>query len=349
LKILLLTFGDQKSINTLKSPDHTFIIKKAECEIHSCFQELKKSAEFAENKGCELIAVIPPEISGEELILLLKSMPDQTIATSMVTSFSPNDTPGDAATNRSITMLQLLTGEKLCGFQNDFRIYPVKLLAYLPEKFFCSSTAYLQILINASRAGYKITAVEIQSENLSLYDKEPPPLTFFIAELLKTLLPFLQKRLSPRNFQKEKLKEFLMHPKIFIKYLLKENTTPGALAMAAATGIFIGTLPIFSFHTVTIIYISIKLRLNKMLSVNMQHLCIPPFVPIACIEIGHYMLHGQWLKTASFKTLFEEIDSRILEWLLGSLILAPVNALVFAAITYIIASAVNSRKRAKNK
>jgi len=44
-----------------------------------------------------------------------------------------------------------------------------------------------------------------------------------------------------------------------------------------------------------------------MLSVNMQHLCIPPFVPIACIEIGHYMLHGQWLKTASFKTLFEEI------------------------------------------
>ena len=118
--------------------------------------------------------------------------------------------------------------------------------------------------------------------------------------------------------------------------------------MAAGVGMFIGTLPIFSLHTITIIYISIKLRLNKMLSVNMQHLCIPPFIPIACIGIGHYVLNGRWLKTASVETMLKEIDSRIFEWVLGSLVLAPVNALFFAGITYVIAAVIRSQiKRGK--
>jgi uncharacterized protein (DUF2062 family) len=335
VKILLLTFGEDHSFEPPELTGHSFISRKIEYETRNYFPKLKKYAKIAEENECELLAVVPPKTHPEALTALLTAMPDQNIATSAIISFNTADTGRENST--AVTMLQLLTGEKICGYLNDLRIYPTRLLNYLPEKFFTHPLAYLKIVINASRAGYKIVPVEISSGELCISEKPPPPMGFFVSELMKTLLPFLQKRLCPRNFQKEKLKKFLTHPKIFIKYLLKENTTPGALAMAAATGIFIGTLPIFSFHTITIIYISIKLRLNKMLSVNMQHLCIPPFVPIACIEIGHYMLHGEWLKTASLKTLFEEIDYRILEWILGSLILAPINAVVFAAVTYILA------------
>ena len=320
-------------------------MQTVEWEWADYFVKLKETAKFAEENGCEIIAVLPQKLPAEELVPLLDAMPDSDISTSLVTSFHPSERSNIKNDSRIITMLQLLTGEQICGFRNDLRIYPVKLISNLPSKFFNSPFAYLKILLIASRAGYKIISAESSSENLQFIDKKTPPATFLVGELFKSLIPFVQKRLCPRNFQKEKLKELLLHPKSFLKYLLKENATPGALAMAAGVGMFIGTLPIFSLHTVIIIYISIKLRLNKMLSVNMQHLCIPPFVPIACIEIGHYMLNGRWLKTASVETMFKEIDSRILEWILGSLVLAPLNALAFAGITYIIAVVIRSQMK----
>ncbi len=345
MKILLLTFDSSNTQNTLESSGHTFIVKNIECNKSDYFPDLKKSAKFAEENSCELIATLPPGIQANLLLPMLDAMPDQDKATSLVTTFNSSVAESASAEDHTTTMLQLLTGEKICEVSNDLRIYPVKLISYLPEKFFKSPIAYLKILINASRAGYKIIPLCSRSENLQFIEKREPSSRFFIGELFKTVIPFVQKRLSPRNFQKEKLKELLMHPKTFLKYLLKENATPGALAMAAATGMFIGTLPIFSLHTVVIIYISIKLRLNKMLSVNMQHLCMPPFIPIACIEIGHYMLNGKWLKAANIETMFKEIDSRILEWILGSLILAPLNALVFAGLTYIIAITIKSQQK----
>ena len=343
MKILLLIFGNAHIEKISEIHGHTCIVKTVECEEINYYPELKKSAKFAEEHECEIIAVLPPKLQPDDLIPLLKAMPDDNLPTSLVTSFSPYGQSNLNNDSRIITTLQLLTGEQIFGFCNDLRIYPVKLISNLPSKFFHSPFAYLKILINASRAGYKIISAESSSDNLQFIEKKTPPATFLAGELLKSLTPFVQKRLSPRNFQKEKLKELLLHPKSFLKYLLKENATPGALAMAAGVGMFIGTLPIFSLHTVTIIYISIKLRLNKMLSVNMQHLCIPPFIPIACIEIGHYMLHGRWLKTASVETMFKEINSRILEWVLGSLILAPINALLFAGITYVIAIVIRSQ------
>ncbi len=348
LKILLLTFNNTDTQNIPPHSEHTFIVKQIECKKSDYFPELKKTAKFAEDNGCELMVTLPPKSQLDILLPMLNAMPNQDMATSLVTAFNSSENKCASEDNRVTTMLQLLTGELICEFRNDLRIYPTKLISYLPEKFFEYPITYLKILINASRAGYKIVPVCTESKNLQFTEKKLPASRFCIGELFKTLLPFIQKRLCPRNFQKEKLKELLMHPKSFLKYLLKENATPGALAMAAGTGIFIGTLPIFSMHTVVIIYISIKLRLNKMLAVNMQHICMPPLVPIACIEIGHYMLNGKWLKTANIETMFKELDSRILEWILGSLILAPIHALVFAGITYVIAVAVRS-KQAKNK
>ena len=345
MKILLLRTTPSTKDEVYKIDGHDCIEKTLINTDNNYFIELKNSAKFAEEKQCDNIVILPPGLSPQDIILLLRAMPDQDIATSLIVPFNISDKENTHKESHVITMLQLLTGEQVCGFRNDLRIYPTKLISNLPEKFFRSPFVYLQILINASKAGYKIQPVEYSSEKLQFTEKNPPPNSFLIKELLKSLIPFTQKRLCPRNFQKEKLKELLLHPKAFLKYLLQENATPGALAMAAGVGMFVGTLPIFSLHTVVIIYISIKLRLNKMLSVNMQHLCMPPFIPIACIEIGHYMLHGTWLKSASFETMFKEINSRIFEWVIGSLVLAPLNALVFAGITYMIAMIVHHKSK----
>ena len=236
---------------------------------------------------------------------------------------------------RIFTILQLLVGEKVYGFRNSFRVYPVKLLNHLSLNKFKDPYFHINIIIKASISGYRIRYLQSNAEFRKLLPI--PGISFIAMKLLLALLPLPNKRLCERNFKFEKFKEFLAHPLKFLKFLLKENATPGALAAASATGMFIGTLPIFGLHTALIIYFSIKLRLNKILSVNISHLCMPPFLPFACIELGYYMRHGTWLKTGDFQTIIKELHLRLLDWGLGALILAPLNAIVFASITYFTA------------
>lgn len=297
--------------------------------------KLLQAAKFADTASCDLLIDAGEDVQAEQITLLLDALEDRDLPTEILVADSAHEeATGNEA--RALLMLQLLTGEKICGFRNKFRLYPVKLLTHAPDHFFADELFYTRMLIFGSRSGYKISNIEIS--DYSPKDFVPVPRKrFFIKEMLKALRPWPTKRLCERNFRKEKFREFLFHPIKFLKFLLMENASPGGLAAAAATGMFLGTLPLIACHTAAIIYVSIKLRLNKVLSVNISHLCMPPFVPFACIEIGYYLRHGKWLTTADFQTVVKELHLRLLDWLLGSLVLAPINAIVFAVITYIIA------------
>jgi len=347
MKILILSNHNQKKlVNSIsKRPDLTF--EHHATDNLSSITELRNAADIAEKNGCEWTLHLQDNISLENVNAILDEVvtdqpPFELIVADSANNIQKEDTI-KSDDNKIILMMQLLTGEKICGFRNTFRVYPTKLLINLTDKFYSEDYIYTNLLLKGSKAGYKIKNIVIEdyvpSDLLN-----PPPKNFFIKKLCKTLLPFGTKRLCSRNFHKEKFKEFIFHPLTFLKYLLTENATPGGLAAAAATGMFIGTLPLLGLHTATIIYVSIKLRLNKILSVNISHLCMPPFVPFACIEIGHFMLNGEWLDFRSFKTVLKAPHLRILEWILGSLVLAPINGIAFALITYIIASLLKKKK-----
>lgn len=308
-------------------------------ESLSELEKLQQAAKFADTASCDLLVDIQENVKPEQISVLLNALEDNDIPSEVLVADSGQEPKGSEA--RALLMLQLLTGEKICGFRNKFRLYPVKLLTHAPEYFFVDEMFFTRILIQGSRDGYKISNVKLSdyTENEQL---PVPRKQYFSLELLKALRPWPTKRLCPRNFRKEKFKEFLFHPIKFLKFLLIENASPGGLAAAAATGMFLGTLPLLGCHTAAIIYVSIKLRLNKMLSVNISHLCMPPFVPIACIEIGYYLRHGKLLATPSFQNMVEELPQRIVDWIIGSLILAPINAIVFALITYIIVANLRS-------
>ncbi len=116
--------------------------------------------------------------------------------------------------------------------------------------------------------------------------------------------------------------------------LLQENATPEGLAWSAAVGLFLAVLPILFAHSLVILYVALRLNLNKVVALNVQHIAMPPFVPALCIEVGYYMRHGQWLTDLSFATVFEQFSSRLYEWFLGSLVIAPLLAVLIGAITY---------------
>jgi uncharacterized protein (DUF2062 family) len=278
-------------------------------------------------------------------------MPDKDRPTALVIGVNSNEFCENGSVLQISFMLQLLTGERIVHYESRLRIYPTKLLLAVSDKLWQSTYWDIVILIFASRSGYALRQSEVDNTHVDhcriIKTTPSPPLTFFIAKLLAPLVPFPHKRLCERNFQKEALKEFLLHPIKFLGFLLRENASPGGLATAAATGMFLGTLPLFGLHTISIIYVSVQLRLNKVMSVNISHLCMPPFVPIACIELGHYALNGKWLVFDSIPA-FDELKLRLFEWGLGSLILAPLNAVVFWLLTYAVATFIIRRRERGN-
>jgi uncharacterized protein (DUF2062 family) len=160
----------------------------------------------------------------------------------------------------------------------------------------------------------------------------------------------LGRRLMPLPYpkvihpdKKANLINIFIHPIKLIKTLLKENASPFGLAISASVGIFLGVLPLVSIHILAVLYVTSRLHLNKIMALSIQNLCMPPFVPVACIELGHFMLYRKWLTDVSWKAFFGSIPQRIWEWLLGSLIFAPLLALIIGIIIYFTAQAIQRR------
>jgi uncharacterized protein (DUF2062 family) len=108
------------------------------------------------------------------------------------------------------------------------------------------------------------------------------------------------------------------------------------LAAASWIGIFIGALPIIPFGIVTIVYVNHKLHLNKLAGVAASNVCVFPFVPFLCVEVGHFFMFGRFWSEFNRQTLLYEIHYRLWEWLLGSLVVGPLIGFAGALLTYLL-------------
>ena len=79
------------------------------------------------------------------------------------------------------------------------------------------------------------------------------------------------------------------------------------------------------------------------MAVTIQNLCVPPFVPALCIGLGYYMRHGYPLTDFSMNIVFKQFRERLFEWLLGSLIVAPVLAVIVGISVFFTAKALQNR------
>ena len=138
--------------------------------------------------------------------------------------------------------------------------------------------------------------------------------------------------------------ELLRSPRKCIHLLLHENATPLGLAVSAGVGLILGTVPIPFLHTLAIIYVTARLNLNKVMALSIQNLCVPPVVPLLCIELGHFMHYGHFFVPDHPKTIFTDIHQHLFHWLIGSLILAPLIGLLGGLAIYFIARRVQERR-----
>jgi glycosyltransferase involved in cell wall biosynthesis len=269
--------------------------------------------------------------------------------------FNTENVPASSRFGRSFAnfWLKVETGKTVDDCQSGFRAYPVSYLNRLQFK----GSRYdfeAEVLAKAAWAGLALKTVPVHvtypkpAERISHFKPllDNMRLTFIHSMLVgRRLLPFPHKKLVKDDNALDL--SLLRHPGKVLKMLLLENATPMGLAMSAAIGVFLAVLPLLFMHTLVILYVSLRLNLNKMVALNVQHLAMPPFIPALCIEVGYYLRHGAWLTDLSFKTVFEQFSSRLYEWFLGSLVIGPLTAVLVGGLMY-IAAIVIKRVRCAN-
>ncbi len=243
-------------------------------------------------------------------------------------------------------------GDARCGF----RIYPLAVLENLTLRIrrYAFET---EVLVKAAWAGVKLletdisvyfppTGKRISQFNIFMDTLRVGLLNFHLT--LRSITPLPHRKIMPdKNQPGEKIT--VLHPLRSTRVLLTENTSPKQLAAAGALGVFLGTLPLIAFHTITILFAAGYFRLNRVAALSISQLCMPPFVPALCIETGYFLRHGKFLTEISLKTVGYQALERVYEWLIGALVLAPVLAALVGCIIFFMAYFIKKKTCSKNR
>ena len=314
-------------------------------------QAILTASRYIEAQGSEYMITIDadgqhlPQDIEKFLPLLREDVPGIIIG---CRDFTTDNVPLSSRFGRSFANFWLLveTGKIVKDCQSGFRAYPVRYLNQMNFK----GTHYdfeAEVLAKAAWGGLELTAVDIDvvypkpEERVSSFKPflDNLRLTGIHSMLVgRRMLPIGHKKLAPNR--KTLDISILRHPGKVLKMLLKESATPEGLALSAAVGMCIAVLPILFMHSAVIFYFSLRFNLNKIVALNVQHLAMPPFIPALCIEVGYYLRHGRWLTDLSFATVFQQFSSRLFEWFIGSLIIAPLAAIITGAVMYVTATAI---------
>jgi glycosyltransferase involved in cell wall biosynthesis len=250
--------------------------------------------------------------------------------------------------------LRIQTGQSIGDSQSGFRVYPLKVLERL--KLRESGFAFeVEVLVKASWAGVELREVDISvhypppNERISHFNffKDNVRLTLLNTKLtLRSFAPIPHQQILDRNGDRTRIS--VTHPIQSLKILLTKNLSPGQLAAAGSLGVFLGTLPLIGFHTIMILFASGFFRLNKVVALSTSQLCMPPLVPAFCIEIGFFLRHGRFLTEISIQTIGYQGLERLFEWVIGSIILAPLLSAGMWAIIFLASFFIKRTIRATN-
>ncbi len=261
--------------------------------------------------------------------------------------FSMTDTPGTSQFGRKFSnfWVKISSGISVSDSQSGFRAYPVAAL----RKIKCLAKRYnyeVEILVRSIWAGLTVQSVDIAvhyneqtiaaSHFRPVVDNARISLTYSLL-VIRNFIPLPHKIMFGKSHQ-QRMKFFLFNPFKTLKMLVTEKTSARQIGYAAALGIFLGTLPLIAMHSVAIIFFATRLKLNRLIALNVSHLCAPPFVPAIAIEIGYFLRHGHFLTEFTMQTLGHEALQRLGEYLIGATILAFPLSIIAGLSAYLIAS-----------
>lgn len=238
------------------------------------------------------------------------------------------------------------TGEKGLDTQSGFRAYPVALLQQL--SFSESRYSFeIEVLVKAVWAGLSVEWLPV-----NVYYPEPDKRVSHLHRVkdniliswlntrltIRAMLPVPHRKLvrAEQCVESDEEEFYLTRPIDSLRDMVQQGASPEYVGYSAGLGVLLGTWPLFGIHTVATLFAASFLRLSKVISVGTSQFCMPPLVPALCIEVGYFIRNGEWLTDVSWQTLGVEFLDRAWEWILGSLVLAPILAGITGLVFYLL-------------
>lgn len=234
------------------------------------------------------------------------------------------------------------TGIKLEDTQSGYRLYP---LQKIPKKYFTPKFEFeIEIIVRTAWKHVPVKNVPIKvlydpSERVSHFR---PFKDFTRISILNTILVIITLfYIIPRNFiQNFRKKSF----KRFIKEdVLESDGNNRTKAFSIALGVFVGFSPFWGFHTLLVISLSVLFKLNKVLAFVASNVSLPPFIPFiiaASLFLGSPFVAGE-SDLLHEELNFDLIKNNLLQYVIGSLILASTMSVISWVATFLFLNKVS--------
>ncbi len=234
------------------------------------------------------------------------------------------------------------TGITLSDTQSGFRLYPLKELQRI--RFYTTKFEFeVEVIVKAAWRGIPIRNVPIgvlydPAERVSHFRpfRDFTRISILNTWLVLVTLFYIRPRDYFRTFREKGFRRF------FLEDLLHSDDSPLKKASSVALGVWVGLSPFWGFQTVLVLFLAVVLRLNKFIAFAFSNISIPPLIPFivyACLQIGTALLG----KPADDTFRWQDIDTyrpfiqqHLMEYVLGSIVLATTSAGVLGFGSYLM-------------
>jgi uncharacterized protein (DUF2062 family) len=243
------------------------------------------------------------------------------------------DYPGRSRLGRwaSNTLVRWQSGLRVADSQCGFRVYPLAMVRAMN----CRASRYgfeTEVITRAAWAGRAVREVPVSCSYLPHGQR--------VSHFRPWVDSFRAVPMHARLMARALIRWF--SPARAWRQLRHEQRGANEFAAGLAVGVFIANLPLYGVQTVLCLYAARRLRLHPLSVVAGSHLSTPPIGPVLvalAIGVGHFLLHGEWMRLPKWESTFGgwmQLAGRvILEWSLGAVIVGA----VLAAVTYLISQA----------
>ncbi|AZA52422.1 DUF2062 domain-containing protein [Chryseobacterium sp. G0201] len=234
------------------------------------------------------------------------------------------------------------TGIKLEDTQSGYRLYP---LHKIPKKYFTPKFEFeIEIIVRTAWRHVPVKNVPIKvlydpAERVSHFRpfKDFTRISILNTILVTITLLYIIPRNFINNFKKKSFKRFLKED------VLESDGSNRTKAFSIALGVFIGFSPLWGFHTLLTISLAVLFKLNKVLAFVASNVSLPPFIPFiiaASLFLGSPFVHGD-SNILSGELNFELIKNNLLQYVIGSTILATTMSMILGIGTFLFLNKVN--------
>lgn len=231
------------------------------------------------------------------------------------------------------------TGETLSDTQSGFRLYPLRKIQGI--RFLSSRYEFeVEIIVRAAWRGVNVMNVPIKvyyppvEERVSHFR---PFKDFFRISVLNTVLVlyaftifFPWKFL--RSLTVENIKDF------FDRNVIHSSESNLRMAASMGWGVFCGIIPIWGYQMVFALTTAHILKLNKIVALVFSNVSVPPMIPFilyGSLWIGAFLM-GEHVAVSFDSISFESAGRSLVQYLLGSLVLAVASGLVVMLLSLVM-------------